>query len=84
MPNYLYRSNNNTPEGALHEVDLCLRVLASLQDAEADGIAVRYDWHAAEVGQDELGDFVALNVEWPADLGFGAARKYIDRHFVTV
>ena len=84
MPQYTFRANVNTLQGALHLADLDQRVLASLEDAEADGIAVVYDWHSAEIGQDDAGDFVKLSIEWPNDLRFGDARRFIDRHSVTV
>lgn len=84
MPTYTFRSNVNTPQGALSLVDLDLRVLASLNDAEAAGIAARYDWATADVGIDEVGDYVRLDIEWPDGLSQGEARQYIDRHFVTV
>ena len=84
MPQYTFRGNANTLQGALHSVDLDLRVLASLEDAEAAGIAVVYDWNSAEFGRDDAGDFVKLSIEWPNDLSFGDARQYIDRHSVTV
>jgi hypothetical protein len=84
MPTYTFRSNTNRPEGAIHSVELGLRVLASLKDMELAGIAAQYDWQAAEVGEDENGDYVMLEIIWPAETGFGAAREYIDRHFVTI
>ncbi len=81
---YTFRSNNGTPQGAIHPLDLDQRVLSSLQDAEADGIDLHYDWTTAEVGRDAIGDFVVIEIEWPDGLGYGEARSYIDRHFVTV
>lgn len=84
MPQYTFRTNANTLQGALNTADLDLRVLASLKDAEAGGIGVVYDWQSAEIGQDNAGDFVKLSIEWPNDLKLGDARQYIDRQSVTV
>ncbi len=84
MPRYTFRSNLNTPLGAIHPVDLDLRVLASLRDAAEGGIEARYDWHDAEIGTDEMGDYVVLVIEWPDEARFGTARQYINQHFVTI
>lgn len=84
MGEYKFRSNTNTPQGAIHPVDLELRVLASLDDAAEAGIAVRFDWHSAEIGIDSGGDYVVLSVEWPDGISPGDARSFIDRHFVTI
>jgi len=84
MTVYKFRSNTNTPQGAIHPVDLEHRVLASLEDTVESGIAVRFDWHSADVGIDSGGDYVVLSVEWPSGMSFGDARPFIDRHFVTI
>ncbi|MFC3717110.1 hypothetical protein ACFONC_13195 [Luteimonas soli] len=84
MPIYTFRSNDTTPQGATHPVALELRVLASLEDAQQDGVAVQYDWTTADVGSDGDGEYVILNIEWPAGTGFAEARQYIDAHYVTI
>lgn len=83
MPTYKFRSGVDSPHGAIHPVGLDLRVLASLQDAEAAGILVQYDWSQADIGADSLGDYVVLEIDWP-EPAFGVARQYIDAHSVTV
>lgn len=84
MPQYKFRANENTPQGALHPVDLEHRVLASLEDAKHAGIHAAFDWLTAEVGEDDKGVYVVLDVTWPEGTGFAAARSYIDKHFVTI
>src|SRR3546814_8249664 len=58
MPTYTFRSNDTIPQGAIHPVALELRVLASLEDAQQDGVAVQYDWTTADVGSDDAGEYV--------------------------
>lgn len=83
MPRYTFRTSL-TPQGFLDPVDLEHRVLASLQDASADGIEVHYDWSAVEVGRDERGDYVRLDIDWPPNTPAHSARKYIERLHVDV
>src|SRR3546814_11014575 len=78
MPTYTFRSNDTIPQGAIHPVALELRVLASLEDAQQDGVAVQYDWTTADVGSDDAGEYVILDIQWPAGMGFAEARPYID------
>src|SRR3546814_1954210 len=84
MPTYTFRSNDTIPQGAIHPVALELRVLASLEDAQQDGVAVQYDWTTADVGSDDAGEYVILDIQWPAGMGFAEARQYIDAHYVTI
>ena len=83
MPCYTFRSAN-TPQGFLHAADLEYRVLASLEDASNDGIDVRYEWVTAEIGSDDRGDYVRLQVIWPPDMPAYSARKYIDGLHVDI
>jgi hypothetical protein len=84
VPAYKFRSDNNRPEGVICPIDLDLRVLASLKDMEAAGIAAQYEWHSAHVGMDQGGDFVLLEIEWPEGTLPHAARPFIERQFVTI
>jgi hypothetical protein len=84
MSVYKFRTNTNTPQGAIHPVGLEHRVLASLKDAAVAGFEARFDWLSAEIGNDGAGDYVVLSIDWPNGMSFGDARPYIDRHFVTI
>lgn len=83
MPRYTFRTSR-TPAGFLDPTELEHRVLASLKDASADGINVRYEWATAEVGRDDRGDYVRLDVDWPPGTPPHSARRYIERLHVDI
>ena len=74
----------DTPAGHLAPESLHLRVRAALEDMQADGLAVRFDPLAIEMGQDQLGDWAAVDLEWPDGARTGQALPYIQRRHVRV
>lgn len=84
MGRYIFRTNNNTPAGALTDVSLLNRVRAALEDTVNAGIDVKYDPFQLEEVCDDRGEKVEVDLLWPPGLNSRVAREHIDRYFVTV